>query len=202
MAADDFRASASGLNLQSQKPISDGKDDVGGTGHKNRHAKPLRRRIRVLPPENLSPETAKGACDILDAAAFLVQVAGPLARAKLNDLLYFAQAWHLVWDHELLFRDAILATEDGVSIAAIDRLGGGAFTVEPRHVRKGRADRLGESQQRTLLGIVKFYSGRNHYRLSEQIRQETPWRQARQAAALGSTPTVEPAALHRYYRES
>lgn len=202
MAADDFRASASGLNIQTDKSRSDGNTSYDSSGRHDRHGKSLRRRVRVLPPENLSPETARSACDILDAAAFLVKIAGPMARAKLNDLLYFAQAWHLVWDHELLFPDAIMATEDGVSIGAIDALGGGAFTVEPRHVRKGRADRLSESQQRTLVGIVKFYSGRNHFRLSGQIRLETPWEQARQSAALGSPAVVEPAALHRYYRES
>ncbi len=202
MAADDFGVS-SGFNLRTGKPECDGKTTTCGSAEgKDRHGKPLRRRVRVLPPENLSPETVRGACDIMDAAAFLVQVAGPLARAKLNDLLYFAQAWHLVWDHELLFPDTILATEDGVTIGAIEKLAGGAFTVESRHVRKGRAERLSESQKRTLLGIVKFYSGRNHFRLSEQIRLENPWRQARQAAALGSEPVVEPAALHRYYRES
>lgn len=158
-----------------------------------------RRRVRVLSPEKLNPETAVGPGSVIDAAALLVKVAGSMSRGKLQDLLYFAQAWHLVWDNELLYPDPIIATDDGVRIEVVESLIGSAFTVTAEQLRKGKPKQLTESQQGTLLGVTNFYANRNHYRLSEQIRGSAPWQQARSS---DGDPVIEPAALLRYYRET
>lgn len=167
----------------------------------NKSLPTARKRVRVLPAEKLSPTSATGLCNVIDAAAFLVTIAGPLARGKLHDLLYFAQAWHLVWDNELLYPDAILATDDGVEIEAVNQLLGDTFTVTATHLRKGRMNRLTDSQQRTLVGITKFYAGRNHFRLSEEIRSSLPWTKARSRMQADGNAIIEPAALHRHYRD-
>lgn len=119
---------------------------------------------------------------------------------KLQDLLYFAQAWHLVWDNELLFPEAILATETGVQIEAVETLLIGRFDVTT--VRSGRPAKLTGSQQQTLIGIAKHYAGRSHFRLSELIQEHKPWQEARAAAAPEQPGVIQPAALYRYYRDS
>jgi uncharacterized phage-associated protein len=114
----------------------------------------------------------------------------------VQDLLYFGQAWHLVWDNELLFPNPIIATEDGVRTEAVEELAGEAFTVTTKQLRTGQPDRLTDSQKRTLIGIINFYGSRNHYRLSEEIRDSAP----RQQARASGDAVVEPATLLQHYR--
>lgn len=160
-----------------------------------------RRRVRVLPAGRLCPETAPGVCRSIDAAAFLATAVRPVSWLKLQDLLYFAQAWHLVWDNELLFTEPLLATEEGVQIEVIEALLNNQFDVTSRHLRAGVPDNLTESQKRTLLGVARHYADRSHYRLSEQIRAERPWQAARAAAEAGQSNTIDPRALYSYYRD-
>ncbi len=193
MAADDISLITDGLKPDLTAGQSSGQ-------LKERHARiqsGSRRRIRVLPPEKLRPDAETVSSSVLDAAAFLVQVPIPMSWLKIQDLLYFGQAWHLVWDGELLFPEPIVAVEDGIRIPVLDELLHGKFEVTPRDVRKGRDTRLTESARRTLSGMVKFYGQRSHFRLSEALIQEEPWRRAR------SNPpdfVIDPAVLHRHYR--
>lgn len=157
------------------------------------------RRVRVLPASAFCPESSANLCRVIDAAAFLVKAVQPVSWLKLQDLLYFAQAWHLVWDNELLFPEAILATEDGVQIEAIEKLLAGRFEVTS--VRTGRPAKLLGTQEQTLVGIAKHYAGRNHYRLSGLIRGHKPWQAARAAAEAGRPNRIEPRVLYSYYRD-
>lgn len=183
-------------NVQAPATASDTADKL------NHQSKPVRQRVRVLQPEQLDPATAQGLCRTVDAAASITQLGGCMSRGKLQDLLYFAQAWHLVWDYELLFPDSLRVTDNGILIESIELLAGDDFTVTPGTLRKGNANRLSQSQQRTLVGVVRFYRKLNHYRLSEQIRDHTPWQSAR-AAADGTEPAyIDPHELFRYYRKA
>lgn len=160
-----------------------------------------RRRVRVLPAGTFCPETAPGVCRAIDAAAFLANAVRPVSWLKLQDLLYFAQAWHLVWDSELLFAEPLLAAEEGVQVEIIEALLKNYFDVTARNLRAGVPDNLTESQKRTLLGVAKHYAQRSHYRLSKQIREGTPWQAARAAAEAGQPGQIDPADLYRYYRD-
>ncbi len=173
---------------------------AGGSLLGDRHARHEvggRRRIRVLTPEQIQASAETSSCSALDAAAFLALVPRPMSWLKMQDLLYFAQAWHLVWDSELLFPEPIIATEDGVRIDSLNNLLDGKFEVTAKDVRKGRTDNVGESGKKTLSGMVKFYGQRSHYRLSQAIIQEEPWLRAR---AAGEGFVIDPAVLHRHYR--
>ena len=156
-----------------------------------------RRRVRVLPADKLRKTAEETKRNVTDAAAFLVQVPRPMSWLKMQDLLYLAQAWHLVWDGELLFPDPIVATEDGISIPRLHDLLAGKFEVTRFDLRMGRDSRLSESARRTLSGMVKFYGDRSHYRLSEMFLTEEPWLRAREAAP---DFIIDPAILHRHYR--
>lgn len=157
------------------------------------------RRIRVLPASAFCPESSPNLCRAIDAAAFLVKTVQPVSWLKLQDLLYFAQAWHLVWDNKLLFPEPILATKDGVQIKVLEQLLAGRFEVAS--VRSGRPAKLMASQQQTLVGIARHYAGRSHFRLSELIREHKPWQEARAVVSPGQFGVIQPAALYRCYRD-
>lgn len=155
------------------------------------------RRVRVLAPEVLRSNAESGQIRAIDAAAFLQRYPRPLSWLKLQDLLYLALAWHLVWDEELLFPDPLKVSDDGIRIDSVEQLLHGQFEVRRSHLRMARPGRLADSQQQTLAGILNFYGNRSHFRLAEQIRQDPAWQKAR---AAGEGTAVDPALLYRHYR--
>ncbi len=155
------------------------------------------KRVRVLAPEVLQVKAEPGQVRAVDAAAFLQRYPRPISWLKLQDLLYLALAWHLVWDEELLFSEPVTVTADGICISPVEELLAGQFEVSRSHLRMGRPERLGESRERTLAGILDFYGTLSHFRLAEQIRQDPAWQKASQE---GPGTAIDPALLYRHYR--
>ena len=48
-----------------------------------------------------------------DVAAYILEEHGPLSAMKLQKLVYYSQAWSLVWDDRQLFREAVEAWANG-----------------------------------------------------------------------------------------
>jgi len=48
-----------------------------------------------------------------DVAEYILAKQGPMAAMKLQKLVYYSQAWGLVWDSKPLFSDAIEAWANG-----------------------------------------------------------------------------------------
>ena len=44
---------------------------------------------------------------------YILKKAGPMSAMKLQKLVYYCQAWSLVWDEEQLFKDEIQAWANG-----------------------------------------------------------------------------------------
>jgi uncharacterized phage-associated protein len=174
--------------------------------HAKRHLR-RRTRIRVTPDGTTATaasrkddERQEGPADVLQAAAFLVLLARPLSWLKLQDLLYYAQAWHLVWDGEPLFTEPLLATVDGVRVPVIQQKLANRFSLTRDDLPLNGKIGLTESQQQTLSGIVQFYAGQSHFRLTERIMLEEPWLAAR-ARATGSAKAtaISPDELRAYF---
>ncbi len=49
----------------------------------------------------------------LDVAAYILRKQGPMTAMKLQKLVYYSQAWHLVWEERRLFEEAIEAWANG-----------------------------------------------------------------------------------------
>ncbi|MDY6802276.1 MAG: DUF4065 domain-containing protein, partial [Cyanobacteriota bacterium] len=50
---------------------------------------------------------------VMDVAAYILKKLGPLSAMKLHKLLYYSQAWSLVWDEQPLFSERIEAWANG-----------------------------------------------------------------------------------------
>ena len=49
----------------------------------------------------------------LDVAAYILSHLGPMTTMKLQKIVYYCQAWSLVWDEKLLFKEDIEAWANG-----------------------------------------------------------------------------------------
>ena len=53
---------------------------------------------------------------VFDVAAYILKQRGEITTMKLQKLVYYCQAWHLVWEDEPLFRERIFATATGHAV--------------------------------------------------------------------------------------
>ncbi len=117
-----------------------------------------------------------------DVAAYILQKQGPMSTWKLQKLVYYSQAWHLVWDDEALFDEPIKAWANGPVVPELYRAYRGRFKVDA--AAKGDATKLTESEAETIDSVLDFYGAKTGHWLSELTHQERPW----QAARAGLSP--------------
>src|ERR1700730_81854 len=91
-------------------------------------------KTAVVEPENLrivisKPEQRSANVTVHDVAAFIVNRQGEMSAMKLQKLVYYSQAWSLVWDDEPLFDDAIEAWANGPVVRALYARHRGQFKV-------------------------------------------------------------------------
>ena len=134
-----------------------------------------------------------------DVAAAVVKQLGPIDTWKLQKLVYYCQAWHLVWERKQLFPDKIEAWANGPVVPSLFRQHRGSFKVSSWP--KGNADRLTNAEKTTVDAVVDYYGKRPGHILAALTHREGPWREARQGLAPGERGQVEitPKAMLGYY---
>lgn len=134
-----------------------------------------------------------------DVAAYVLAKRGPMSAMKLQKLLYYAQAWHLVWDEHPLFPERIEAWANGPVIPAIYAGHRGQFTVE--NWPDGDAGRLTATERESVDVILGFYGDLDARKLSHLTHAEAPWLDARAGLhpTERSSRTITTASMHEYY---
>ena len=118
-----------------------------------------------------------------DVAAYIVGRHGPLSAMKLQKLVYYAQAWSLVWDDRPLFPEHIEAWANGPVVRELYDRHRGQFEV--RDWPHGDARRLDGDGRATVDAVLDFYGDRSAQWLSDLTHSERPWREARQGLPDG-----------------
>ncbi|MCY4150644.1 MAG: DUF4065 domain-containing protein [Aestuariivita sp.] len=95
---------------------------------------------------------------------------------KLQKLVYYAQAWHLVWDAEPLFNKPIHAWAHGPVCPELYKRHRGKFNVS---TVRGDASTLNESQREIVEIVVDHYGLLSGQQLRDQTHVEPPWQDAR-----------------------
>jgi uncharacterized phage-associated protein len=111
------------------------------------------------------------------AAAILVTLDKPVSAMKLQKLVYYAKAWHAVWDDEELFAENFQAWVNGPVCYELYQEHRGAFSVT--NWPKGDPLRLSKSQLETVEAIVASYGDKSAWELSNLTHNEAPWVDAR-----------------------
>jgi uncharacterized phage-associated protein len=134
-----------------------------------------------------------------DVAAYILAQKGEMSTWKLQKLVYYSQAWHLVWDEEALFPERIEAWANGPVVRALYNEHRGKFMV--RSWRSGKASALTQSQKETVDAVLETYGNKTAYWLSQLTHREPPWRDARVGLPSGarSTRVIKRDAMADYY---
>lgn len=135
-----------------------------------------------------------------DVAAYILErKRGPMTTMKLQKLVYYSQAWHLIWADEPLFDEPIEAWANGPVVRDLFNAHRGKFSVESW----GDGDPLAlePNQRGTINAVLDTYGPLSGQQLSALTHAEDPWRDARRGLGPTDKATTEITleALANYY---
>jgi uncharacterized phage-associated protein len=112
----------------------------------------------------------------LDVASYILKRHGPMTVMKLQKLVYYAQAWAIVWDDEALFSEKIIAWKLGPVVRELYDAHRGEYRVTT--IANGDGNRLTKNQRDTVDLTLSFYGDKSAQWLSDLTHMEDPWRKA------------------------
>jgi len=132
-----------------------------------------------------------------DVAEHILRRLGPVPAMKLQKLVYYSQAWSLVWDDPLV-DDEIQAWANGPVAPELYDRHRGQYIVS---TVGGTPSKLDQAALETIESVVEFYGDKSSQWLSELTHSESPWREARRDLPPGapSNAVITHAAMAEYY---
>lgn len=119
----------------------------------------------------------------IDVAAFILERMGEMTAMKLQKLVYYSQAWSLVWDEAPLFPESVQAWANGPVIPELYAAHKGLYRILPGQIA-GDPAALSADQIETVEAILTHYGNKHSQWLSDLSHAEDPWRLTRQQAGL------------------
>lgn len=135
----------------------------------------------------------------LDVAAYILKKMGPMSTMKLQKLVYYSQAWSLVWDDAPMFTEDIEAWVHGPVVKKLYVMHRGEFSVGA--IPGGDPAKLGDDAKETIDMVLEYYGKFSGGDLSAMTHSEKPWIDAR----LGCDPNeasgsvISLASMAEYY---
>lgn len=118
-----------------------------------------------------------------DVAAYIVDALQRVDTMKLQKLVYYSQAWHLVWEEEPLFDAPIEAWANGPVVYELFDNHRGSYSVSSWS--RGNPSRLTPAEVETIDTVLNYYGEMTGAKLSALTHSERPWMNARRG--LGPT---------------
>lgn len=114
---------------------------------------------------------------VLDVAAYILLKSGPMTAMKLQKLVYYAQAWSLVWDDKPLFSERVEAWANGPVVRKLYDAHRGRYRVS--RIGGGFSRKLNLEQRDTVDAVLAYYGDKSSQWLSDLSHMEQPWRETR-----------------------
>ena len=114
---------------------------------------------------------------VFDVAAYILEKMESMTTMKLQKLVYYSQAWSLVWDEEQLFEEDIEAWANGPVVRDLFDYHRGMYEISAMPIGNPRL--LNQEQQETIDAVLEYYGDKSAQWLIELTHMEDPWVQAR-----------------------
>lgn len=136
---------------------------------------------------------------VFDVVKYILSKKRPITAMKLQKLVYYCQAWSLVWDGEKLFKEKIEAWANGPVVRELYNSHRGLFKIFS--MVKGNKNNLKDYQRETIDIVLDFYGNKTSQWLSDLTHMELPWREARRGIPNGERGDNEitSASMEEYY---
>jgi uncharacterized phage-associated protein len=121
---------------------------------------------------------------VFDAAKYVLELMNEQCTTmKLHKLLYYCQAWNLVWEDKKLFNEKIEAWANGPVVRELFNYHKGMYWISKNNLTLGNSSKLSQLQKDNVKSVISFYGGRTSQWLIDQTHSERPWRDARKGLA-------------------
>jgi len=120
---------------------------------------------------------------VYNAAAYILSKKGSMTTWKLQKLVYYSQAWSLVWDQRPLFPGRIEAWANGPVSPELYRVHRGQFLIDKI---VGDPAKLDATARETIDAVLDYYGNMHPQELSDLTHAEAPWKDARGDLAPGA----------------
>lgn len=144
----------------------------------------------LFPGEKIKEEEVQIEEDVyhitaMDVAAYILQKMGKISTIKLQKLVYYCQAWSLVWDDAPLFSNKIEAWANGPVIPDLFYLHKGLFYIDFETLPYGNPSKLNSVQKETVDAVLGYYGEKEAQWLVELSHLEDPWMVTREGLPFG-----------------
>lgn len=138
-------------------------------------------RSGEVPPLQIKADTnPANILSVFDVAQYVLsRLNEPCTTMKLHKLLYYCQAWYLVWEDKPLFKEDIEAWANGPVIRALFNFHQGMYWATPVQLTLGNPSKLNDVQREDINNVLAFYGNKTSQWLIDQTHIEAPWRNAR-----------------------
>lgn len=137
--------------------------------------------------------------NVFDVATYILKKKAPITAMKLQKLVYYSQAWSLVWDEKPLFEEEIQAWRHGPVVPELYKAHAGQFKLES--LPCGDANKLTSEEKETVDSVLETYGDKSSQWLSDLTHMESPWIDARKGLSSDSSSQSEitQASMMEYY---
>lgn len=126
-----------------------------------------------------------------DVARYILSLKDePCTTMKLHKLLYYCQAWYLVWEEQPLFKEKIEAWANGPVIRELFSFHKGLYRVGVNQI-PGNIAKLSEIQKEDIQTVLHYYGEKTSQWLIDQTHSEMPWQKARRGLAPNERGNTE-----------
>jgi len=129
--------------------------------------------------------------NVFDVAKYILSKTGTMTAMKLQKLVYYAQAWSLVWDEKPLFDNVIQAWANGPVAPAVYNYHRGQYFVDSNNFSTACAENLTLEQRETVDAVLGYYGNKSAQWLIDLTHSEKPWQDARKGLAPGDRGNSE-----------
>ncbi len=137
--------------------------------------------------------------NVFDVAKYILEKQGSMTTMKLQKLVYYSQAWSVVWDEKCIFEERIEAWASGPVVRELYDEHKGIFQISS--LGKGNTDNLKLEEKETIDVVLQAYGDRPAQWLSDLTHMEKPWNEAREGIPIGQNceNEITLASMSEYY---
>jgi uncharacterized phage-associated protein len=138
-----------------------------------------------------------------DVAKYILEQNDEMTVMKLQKLVYYSQAWHLVWNENILFDNDIQAWANGPVTVELYSFHKGMFKISQESLTQGDRTNLTSIERESIDQVLSYYGDKSAQWLSDLTHMEDPWKKARERGCVADgqvcQEVVLPSDMHEYY---
>ncbi len=138
---------------------------------------------------------------VFDVAKYILEKCGVMTTIKLQKLVYYSQAWSLVWDEAPLFCEEIQAWRMGPVVKSLYLEHKGYYQISANELKRGDSRNLSTVQKETIDAVLKEYGKKPAQWLVDLSHSEDPWKKTREGVpdGVGYDGVISQSDIAEYY---